>query len=54
MKKHLFAIFLLNVLFYLQLTAQAPKEDILVGTFSNQQNGLLLSVKPISSNTYEG
>jgi hypothetical protein len=54
MKKHLFTISLLNVLFYLQLTAQAPKEDILVGTFSNQQNGLLLSVKPISSNTYEG
>ncbi len=54
MKKYLFTVSLFSWLFYLPLTGQAPKEDILIGTFTNSQNGLLLSVKLVTSNTYEG
>lgn len=54
MKKHTSAFFLLWCLFLFPLAGQSPEEDILVGSFSNQQNGLLLSVKLVSSNAYEG
>lgn len=54
MNKHLLVVYLFSWLFYLPLAGQTPKEDILIGTFTNSQNGLLLSVKPVTSNTYEG
>ena len=54
MEKHLSALSILCCLFFLPLSGQIPEEDILIGSFSNEQNGLLLSVRPVSSNTYEG
>lgn len=54
MKKLLIVSLLFSWFFCLPLGGQSPQEDMLTGTFSNKQNGLLLSVKPAASNTYQG
>ena len=54
MKKHFMNLLMLAWIFYAPVYAQTAGEDIFIGTFSNQQNGLLLSVKLVAPKTYEG
>jgi len=54
MKKHFLNSLLLLWIACIPLYAQTSEEDFFIGTFSNQQNGLLLSVKLTAPKTYEG